>query len=106
MDSPLGLVRGWNGLSGHSGPLGLARSQPLGRQLWVGNLLLRPKHPPMYLDFCVPDGHEARAAHGVQALCRVHLPQEVLSGGDMSHLCRTVGSGARGAWKRTETELK
>ena len=42
----------------------------------------------------------------VQALCRVHLPQELLSGGDMSHLCRTVGSRAQGAQKWTETKLK
>lgn len=43
---------------------------------------------------------------GVQALCRVHLPQELLNDGDMSHLCLTVGSGARGAQNQTETKLK
>lgn len=43
---------------------------------------------------------------GVQGLCRVHLLQELLSDGDMSRLCLTVGSGAQGAQNQTETKLK
>ena len=60
MDSLLGLVRGWNGLSGRSGILGLALSQPSEWTSTAAPLTIRP---------CVwtsvsTDGHEARVARG------------------------------------------
>lgn len=70
MDSPLGLVRGWNGLSGHSGLLGLARSQPLGGQLWVGNLLLLLSIHPCIWTSASLMGMRPELPMGVQALCK------------------------------------